>query len=84
MKVYVTYKFKEEEPSALRKHFAMFPSTIPEFFIRCGCPEKGIVLDPFMGAGTTALAAKRLGRKYIGFEINPTYCKLIERRLFQK
>ncbi len=63
------------EPSKL-KHFAMFPSLIPEFFIRCGCPDNGIVLDPFMGSGTTGIAAKRLGRKYIGFELNKEYRKI--------
>jgi site-specific DNA-methyltransferase (adenine-specific) len=39
------------------------------------------VLDPFMGSGTTALAAKRLGRNYTGFELNPAYCDIIEARL---
>lgn len=39
------------------------------------------MIDPYMGSGTTALACKILGRQYIGFEINPDYCKLAERRL---
>jgi DNA modification methylase len=42
-----------------------------------------IILDPFLGSGTTAVAAKQLGRKYIGIEINPDYCKIAEDRLRQ-
>lgn len=141
------------EPSK-EKHFAMFPSTLPEFCIKAGCPERvcskcgmpklirevggntnafnfrvrdaqkqkikhfdrrasdkeienyneknyisrkkeeivfcckckakfepGVVLDPFMGSGTTALVAQKLGRNFIGFEINKTYIKLALRRL---
>ena len=41
----------------------------------------GIVLDPFMGSGTTAIAAKRLGRQFTGFELNPAYCAIIHERL---
>lgn len=41
----------------------------------------GLVIDPYMGSGTTALACKILGRRYIGYEINPEYCELAERRL---
>jgi site-specific DNA-methyltransferase (adenine-specific) len=40
-----------------------------------------VVLDPFMGSGTTALAAKRCGRDFVGFELNPAYCEIIESRL---
>lgn len=58
-----------------------FPKTIPEFCINAGCPKDGIVLDPFMGSGTTAIVAKKLGRKFIGFELNKEYVKIIERRL---
>lgn len=43
-----------------------------------------IVLDPFLGSGTTAVACKQLGRKYIGIEINPGYCKIAEQRLGQE
>jgi site-specific DNA-methyltransferase (adenine-specific) len=39
------------------------------------------VLDPFLGSGTTAVAARRCGRDFAGFELNPDYCKLIEQRL---
>jgi DNA modification methylase len=68
------------EPSR-EAHFAMFPSKLPEFCILAGCPENGIVLDPFMGSGTTALVCKKLGRNFIGLEINKEYCKLAEKRI---
>ena len=65
------------------KHIAMFPSSIPEFCILCGCPIKGIVLDPFMGSGTTALVAKRMRRQFIGFELNPKYIQIANKRLLE-
>ena len=62
-------------------HFATFPEDLIVPCIKAGCPEGGIVLDPFMGAGTTALVAHKLNRNYIGSEINPDYCKIAEKRL---
>ena len=62
-------------------HFAVFPDTLVEPCIKAGCPEGGIVLDPFMGAGTTAVVAKRLGRNYIGVELNQEYINIAERRI---
>lgn len=56
-------------------HFAMYPEKLIEPCILAGCPAGGIVMDPFLGSGTTAAAAKRLGRRYIGIDINPDYCK---------
>jgi len=46
--------------------------------------EKGIVLDPFFGSGTTGLVAKKLGRNYLGIELNIEYCKMAEKRLAQE
>jgi site-specific DNA-methyltransferase (adenine-specific) len=43
----------------------------------------GVILDPFMGSGTTAIAARALGRHYIGFEISAEYCDIIRQRLEQ-
>lgn len=62
-------------------HFAVFPEDLVEPMILAGCPEGGIVLDPFMGSGTTAVVAKRLGRKYIGIELNPKYIEIAEKRI---
>ena len=64
-----------------RGHPAPFPDRIPYDFIQVFCPPKGIVLDPFMGSGSTAVAAKRLGRHFIGFEIVPGYCDISRERL---
>lgn len=58
------------------KHPATFPNMIPYDFIECFCPKDGIVLDPFVGSGTTCVAAKSLGRKYIGIDIAKEYCEL--------
>lgn len=66
-----------------RKHPAPFPDQIPYDFIRCFCPPQGIVLDPFMGSGSTAVAAKTLKRNYIGFEISAEYCEIAQARLQQ-
>lgn len=62
-------------------HFATFPEKLIEPMILAGTPPKGIVLDPFMGAGTTGLVAKKLGRNYLGIELNPAYIEIAERRL---
>jgi DNA modification methylase len=62
-------------------HFATFPEDLIVDCIKAGCPEGGLILDPFMGAGTTALVARKLNRNYIGFELNPDYIKIANKRL---
>jgi DNA modification methylase len=62
-------------------HFATFPEDLIVDCIKAGCPANGLVLDPFMGAGTTALVSAKLGRNYVGFELNPEYIKIAEKRL---
>ena len=64
-------------------HFAVFPPKIPELCIKAGTKEGDIVLDPFMGSGTTAFVAQRLGRRWIGFELNDKYAELIARKTAQ-
>lgn len=58
-------------------HFATYPEELIRPCVLAGCPKDGIVLDPFMGSGTTARVAMKLDRNYIGFELNPEYCKII-------
>jgi len=62
-------------------HFATFPPDLIEPCILAGCPEGGVVLDPFMGSGTTALVAMQNRRNFIGFELNPEYIKLAKKRI---
>lgn len=62
-------------------HFATYPEKLIVPCIKAGCPEDGTVYDPFMGAGTTALVAHKLNRKFIGSELNPEYVKITERRI---
>ena len=64
-------------------HFAVFPTELIEPCILAGAPIGGIVLDPFMGSGTTAQVAQDLGRQYIGCELNPKYEKLQKKRTAQ-
>lgn len=64
-------------------HFAVFPSDLIEPCILAGAPVGGIVLDPFMGSGTTAQVAQNLGRQYLGCELNKEYEKLQNERLSQ-
>lgn len=65
-------------------HFAVYPEELIETPIKAGCPEGGVVLDPFMGSGTTALVSKKLGRNFIGFEKNQNYISIANKRLTQR
>lgn len=64
------------------QHFAVFPPRLIETPILAGCPMGGIVLDPFIGSGTTAIVAQKLGRNFIGIELNREYVKMAKRRIF--
>ncbi len=66
-----------------QQHFASFPTSLAEFFIKVSTKEGDIVLDPFAGSGTTLLVAKHLGRKYIGIELSKKYVALINKRMIQ-
>lgn len=57
-------------------HFAVFPPELPRRCIAAGCKPGGTVLDPFSGSGTTGMVAQKLGRKYVGIDLNPEYLAL--------
>src|SRR3989344_1093498 len=63
------------------EHPATFPDKLPYDFIQCFCPPKGVVLDIFTGSGTTALAAIKLERKFLGFDISKEYVDLAKKRI---
>ena len=65
-------------------HFAVYPPDLIEPCIKAGSEEGDIVLDPFMGSGTTAIVSKSLNRHYIGCELHEDYGKLIQKRLSEK
>lgn len=65
-------------------HFATYPQKLVLTPIKSGCPENGIVLDPFFGSGTTGIYAKKAGRNYLGIELNPEYVKIAENRLYKE
>ena len=65
-------------------HFAVYPPELIKPCILAGSEENDIILDPFMGSGTTAFVAKELGRDYIGCELHEDYGKLIQKRLHER
>jgi len=71
------------EPSG-EPHFAAFPEALVEPCILAGCQIGGTVLDPFLGTGTVGRVAERLGRRWIGCELNPAYVDIAARRTAQQ
>jgi len=62
-------------------HFAVFPPELIEPIIKSSSPPNGIVLDPFAGSGTALRVARKLGRQFIGIELNPEYAAMCEQRV---
>ena len=82
-KVYPTNVVYMATECSNRNHSAAFPLGLPTWFIKLFTTEGGIVLDPFIGSGTTAVAAMQLKRNYIGIDINEEYCEAARKRLTQ-
>ena len=61
-------------------HSAAFPVGLPSFFIKAFTDESDTVFDPFIGSGSTLIAAEQLGRKCYGMEISPAYCAVVLQR----
>ncbi len=78
-----TLSIWEMRPESARRvgHPAPFPEELPERLINLYSFEGDLILDPFMGSGTTCVAAKKLGRDYVGFDTNPDYCIIAHERL---
>ncbi|MDH5753454.1 MAG: site-specific DNA-methyltransferase [Deltaproteobacteria bacterium] len=66
-----------------RNHSAAFPHSLPDWFIRLFSPEGGVVLDPFMGSGTTLRAARLLKRNSIGMDVLAEYCQQAAQNITQ-
>jgi site-specific DNA-methyltransferase (adenine-specific)/site-specific DNA-methyltransferase (cytosine-N4-specific) len=64
-----------------KNHSAAFPEELPQWFIKLFTQEHDVVLDPFMGSGTTLLVANRMLRHSIGIDIMPEYCEMVEKQL---
>lgn len=64
-----------------RNHSAVFPVDLPSWFIKLFTQQGDLVLDPFLGSGTTAVAAKQLGRHYLGIDVEAQFCEISRQRL---
>jgi len=80
-KAYPTNVLHLATESSNKNHSATFPVSLPTWFIRLFSDEGDVILDPFIGSGTTAVAAKILNRIYIGIDTDLEYCKLARKRV---
>ena len=80
-KVYPTNVLHMATESSNKNHSAVFPLPLPMWFIKLFTKKGDIVLDPFMGSGTTGVAAKSLGRNFIGIDVKSEYCKSAMKRI---
>lgn len=80
-KYFLVPKPNVDERGAFNQHPSVKPLALCEYLIQLAAPEGALVLDPFLGSGTTALAARNLMRRYIGIEINPEYVAIACKRL---
>ena len=71
------------EPSS-DAHFATYPQKLVERMVKAGCPENGVVIDPFFGSGTTGVYARKVNRDFVGIELNAEYVTIAENRLYRE
>jgi DNA modification methylase len=83
-KVYPTNVLHLATETGNKNHSAVFPSDLPEWFIKLFTKTDDAVLDPFVGSGTTALAALQLGRRFVGIDVSAEYVQLANQRIFEK
>ncbi len=77
------WRIARQQQQQGKEHPVQFPQEIPRRCIAATTDPGDCVLDPFMGSGTTLVAAKRLGRKAIGIELEEKYCEIAAKRLAQ-
>jgi len=82
-KVYPTNVIHMATECSNRNHSAAFPENLPTWFIKLFTQPGDLVLDPFVGSGTTAVVAKQLKRAYVGIDISEDYCRQSEKRVMQ-
>lgn len=82
-KVYPTNVIHIATECSNKNHSAAFPEDLPTWFIKLFTQPNDIVLDPFVGSGTTAVSAKQLKRNYVGIDINDLYCETAVQRVMQ-
>jgi site-specific DNA-methyltransferase (adenine-specific) len=82
-KVYPTNVIHMATECSNKYHSAVFPVALPAWFIKLFTKEGDIILDPFIGSGTVAVAAVQLGRRYVGIDSNEEYCELARERVFE-
>ncbi len=82
-KVYPTNVIHMATECSNRNHSAAFPEDLPTWFIKLFTQADDIILDPFMGSGTTAVAARQLKRNFVGIDISEEYCQQAENRIMQ-
>ena len=72
---------KRQTTARANIHPTVKPIKLMAYLVELGCPEDGLVLDPFCGSGSTLIAAHRLNRKWLGIELNPEYAEITRHRL---
>jgi DNA modification methylase len=80
--VYPTNVLYLSPESHNKKHCAVFPESLPEWFVKLFTVEGDLVLDPFLGSGTTGVVCRRLNRRFIGIELKPEYVTIAKERIF--
>ena len=82
--VYPTNVLHMATETGNKNHSAVFPSYLPEWFIKLFTKPGDVVLDPFVGSGTTTFSALQLGRHFIGIDVNAEYVQLSSQRILEK
>jgi len=80
-RVFLVSKPTKKEKGEYNTHLSVKPVSLISHLIKLFTKEKAVVLDPFMGSGTTAVACVQSNRTYVGFDINKEYIKIAERRI---